>query len=192
MRGDRRCIGALGPKGESLRLKERDGGWPTVQSRFHVGQVWDVEITRQGVEREPPHTEDVRVLHACLLGREENLAAAILRRVKPWRGSIDLVFDGLVRYTWNGNGYIARRSGVPNYSTGFWIPDRDLILRRDGRHFDYNSHIARGLVYVGEQPPPRRIRAGTLVRVSLATWWRPESAPDAEERCYLQLSHYYR
>ena len=40
--------------------------------------------------------------------------------------------------------------------------------------------------------PIKVIPAGTLVRVSLARWWRPEdSEPNFEERCYLQLSGWY-
>lgn len=46
--------------------------------------------------------------------------------------------------------------------------------------------------YVGFEPAVDLIPKGTLVRVSLARWWRPhDSPPDMEERCYLQLSGWY-
>lgn len=43
--------------------------------------------------------------------------------------------------------------------------------------------------YVGFAEPINKIPAGTLVRVSLARWWRPTET--SEERCYLQLSGWY-
>ena len=45
--------------------------------------------------------------------------------------------------------------------------------------------------YVGFADPIERIPKGALVRVSLARWWRPDDAPDMEERCYLQLSGWF-
>jgi len=187
-----RCIGALGPKNEPLRLMTPDGGYPSVEAGFQVGEIWEVQLGQVPGPKRRPHTENVAVLRAHRIGVEANLSQALRGRVVPWRGSIQQLFDGLVRYTYNGNGYICERVGIPGYSTGFWIPDRDLVLRDDGRHFDYITRFhRRGLAYVGEQPPPARIPAGTLVRVSLATWWRPEGVEDVEERCYLQLSHWY-
>jgi ATP-dependent DNA helicase RecQ len=35
------------------------------------------------------------------------------------------------------------------------------------------------------------IPAGTLLRVSLAHWWRPAEKPEEEERCYVQLSGWF-
>ena len=78
-------------------------------------------------------------------------------------------------------------------STGFWIPDRDLMLRADAKHYDYpDGCVARGLSYVGEPKPLPLLPAGTLIRVSLARWWKPDDAePGFEERCYLQLSGWF-
>lgn len=89
--------------------------------------------------------------------------------------------------------YTSERTGVPDRSTGFWIPDRELRLRGGGKHYNYvKGALQRGLSHVGEAAATRRIPAGTLVRVSLARWWKPEDAdPDFEERCYQQLSGWY-
>jgi len=97
----------------------------------------------------------------------------------------------MLGFTGGNNGYIAERLGVPDYSTGFWIPDRDLKLRDDGTHYDYaKGFFRRGLKYVGEPEAVPTIPAGTLARVSLAGWWKPEDV-DIEERCYLQLSGWF-
>ena len=53
----------------------------------------------------------------------------------------------------------------------------------EGRRARYN------IPYVGCAEAIDLIPAGTLVRVSLARWWRPEGMN--EERCYLQLSGWY-
>ncbi len=44
--------------------------------------------------------------------------------------------------------------------------------------------------YVGFESKVDRIPAGTLMRMSLARWWKPEDS-DMNERCYLQLSGWY-
>ena len=41
--------------------------------------------------------------------------------------------------------------------------------------------------YVGSDEPLNTIEEGSLIRLSLAHWWKPEDSDD-EERCYLQLS----
>ncbi len=41
--------------------------------------------------------------------------------------------------------------------------------------------------YVGSAEPLETIEPGSLIRLSLAHWWKPEDSVD-DERCYLQLS----
>ena len=93
----------------------------------------------------------------------------LLARVDPWDGGIDEIYDGLVEYTGNHNGYISHSTGLPDRSTWFWTPDQDLELREDGTHYDYvDGFLPKGLSYKGEPEAPSSIPAGTLVRVSLA------------------------
>lgn len=187
-----RCIGGLAAKGHSVRLLTDDGRhWPC-SSRFRVGEVWDLDYTSVK-DPTPPHLEDVRVHRYCFLGVRTDLRRYLTQRVSPWSGSIGSLFDGVVGFTSSGNGYVCGRLGVPKCSTGYWIPDRPLKLREDGKHFDYRQGSwDRGLSYVGEQKPPTQLAAGILVRVSLARWWRPpEADSDFEERCYLQLSGWF-
>ena len=78
-------------------------------------------------------------------------------------------------------------------STGYWEPD--IILTRgeyNGRvKYCYDSPGSRWILpYVGCAEPLDRIPQGTLLRVSLARWWRPDDS-DFELRCYLQLSGWY-
>jgi hypothetical protein len=96
-------------------------------------------------------------------------------------------------WTGNGNGYISEGKGVPDHSTGFWIPDQDLIF--ENGHYSYliklgGIKLKRSLKYVGFENPIAVIPSGTKVRVSLAKWWHPEDIV-IEDRCYLQLSGWY-
>lgn len=189
MGGSSRCIGGLAQDGRSVRLLTPTGENHTTASPLQIGQVWALTFTpRPGVLA--PHVEDVIVTQQRLVGTEPNLLRHLLQRVNPWRGSIDVLFGGVLSYTSSGNGFVCERLGVPGQSIGFWIPDRQLTLRADGKHYEYPT--SRGLSYVGEPDAIAVIPAGTLVRVSLARWWKPQDAdPNFEDRCYLQLSGWY-
>ena len=191
MAGNARCIGGIASDGTSIRLLRADGLHWDASIDFQVGQVWDLTYTVAS-NPVPPHVEDVVVTGSRHLRDLSDLSRCLCEGIQPWRGGVDQLFDGLVRFTGNDNGYICHRVGVPTRSTWFWVPDRDLVLRSDGRHYDYPVGIgmSRGLVYVGEPPAPARLPAGTLTRVSLARWWSPEDT-DVEERCYVQLSGWF-
>lgn len=191
MSGQSRCIGGVTEDGEAIRLLTSGGqNWDT-SAPFQIGQVWDLSFTRQ-IQLVNPHTEDVLIQSYEYLFTAPD-ARGVLAQVNSWQGGIDQVFDGTLGYTGSNNGYVCQRLGVPPRSTGFWIPDKDLTLRADNRHYDYPGFMRpKGLSYVGEPQAVPSIPAGTLVRVSLARWWKPEDAEgDLEERCYLQLSGWY-
>ena len=189
----RHCVGALLTDGTSIRLLEADGSNQSPNSPFQVGQIWDIDYRKPQVT--PPHVEDVivtrRGARPVRAIPADQLASRIKRIIDPWRGSIAELFDGKVAFTANSNGYVCERLGIPGRSTWFWIPDRSLQLRCDGRHYDY---LGDGMAYVGVSPRhedlPEALPAGTLVRVSLARWWRPDDS-DSEMRCYLQMSGWY-
>lgn len=191
MSGSARCIGGLLDDGTAVRLLQESGHHWNTSAPFQIGQIWEASLTPSDT-RPPPHTEDVVISKYKLIGAEANMRDRLMALSKPWAGGIDKVFRGLLGFTSSNNGYISERRGVPDHSTGFWIPDRDLSLRDDGKHYDYRhwGFIRRGLSYVGEPPAIATIPAGTLVRVSLAGWWKPDDV-EIEERCYLQLSGWF-
>jgi hypothetical protein len=192
MSGTSRCISGIAENGASIRLLPNAGGHWDTSAPFQVGEIWELQYAALASPARP-HVEDVVVSQQRRLGIQPALRAHLLGRVTPWQGSTDSLFDGMVGYTASNNGYVAERLGIPSRSIWFWIPDRDLSLRADGRHYDYSDGLGlRGLAYVGEPAPVATISAGSLVRVSLARWWKPPDAdPDFEERCYVQLSGWY-
>ena len=191
MSGTSRCIGGLAQDGTSLRLLTSSGDNHDTSAPFQMGQIWELTYVHRS-ELIAPHVEDVLVTSMSHVCNVPNLGEYILKRITPWQGSVDQLFGGVVEYTGKDSGYVSRRR-VPTGSTGFWIPDCDLKLRDDKKHYDYvTRQLRRGLSYVGEASPIENILAGTLVRVSLARWWKPRDAESGfEERCYLQLSGWY-
>jgi len=189
------CIGGLLIEdNRSARLLQPDGSNYPKNTEFDIGQLWNIEFApRLGVV--PPHVEDILVESKTFLKNETRLRDFISGRIRPWSGSPDNLFNKSIRATAGGRGYISESTGLPICSTGFWIPDQTLVRFYNGRKVGYRYPGVSGvreMTYVGFTDPIERIPSGTLVRVSLARWWRPADADDAFElRCYLQLSGWY-
>lgn len=176
------CVGGVTDQGQSVRLKKQDGTFPE-SALYEIGQIWDMDFTAH--PDRAPHVEDVLVTRGQLVATQPALRQHLLGRFQPQQGPVANLFDGHLGTTGNGSCYIATRLGVPNYSTGFWVPDANL--RFEATYYCYGPYR---LKYVGFADPIPFITAGTLVRVSLARWWAPADAA-VEERCYLQLSGWY-
>lgn len=186
------CVGGLtADTNQNIRLLQ-PGGWnqPT-DTDYEVGDVWELDFTpRQDLQ--PPHVEDVIVNGRKYIGKAKDIKQSLLKRVHIWRGSPSSLYDGLLRYTASGSGYIASATGIPRQSVGFWIADRPLYQREDSSgkvRYHLGGHDLK-ISYVGYAPPVDILLAGTLLRVSLARWWKPSDSM-VEERCYLQLSGWY-
>jgi hypothetical protein len=196
------CVGALALEdSRPMRLMQADCRNQPGDTDFQVGQVWELDC-RPRPDIKPPHVEDVLVLKKQLVGEQPKLRDFILERVQPWHGHPKNTFEGLARPTYEGSGYINDIMGVPSMSTGFWIPDKRLTFSHNpegkpyfeypftpDRHDRHRREIHR-LPYVGYAEPEEYLPSGTLVRVSLARWWRQEGS-EIEPRCYLQLSGWY-
>ena len=190
----RACVGGLAlDDNRGLRLLESNGAHQPADTAYEVGQIWDLDC-RPSPHLTPPHVEDTLVLKGHIVGHVPNMREFLKRRVHPWRGAPNQTFEDLVRPTYNGHGYVNDIMGVPAMSTGFWLPDRPLAYEvEEGKpYYRYpRDKGVRLLPYVGFAPPIDAIPAGTLVRLSLARWWRPDNASDVEARCYLQMSGWY-
>ncbi len=192
--GSGACIGAITEDGKSVRLIPfNDDPHDGANREYEVGDVW--EISAEPVtDLIPPHIENVVVYEKRRLRTANDSIRYIKKFMPPKNGHPCGLYEGLLQSTENGALYIAKQSGVPPYSTTFWRPDQPLIRDTTGKRVRYRYPTENGsctLTFVGFQEPPEVIPAGTLVRVSLAHWWRPEDMPDAEERCYAQLSGWF-
>jgi ATP-dependent DNA helicase RecQ len=191
--GSGACIGGITFDGRSVRLIAADAASnDRAGLEYAVGEVWEIDAVPV-VQIIPPHVENVVVRRRKRMGIMSDLASFIERTMPPRSGGTEVLYDGLVQAGLGGALYIVERGGVPRCSTMFWRPDQPLHRTEDSKRLRYRYGTIGGgtLVFVGFQEPMAVIPAGTLLRVSLAHWWRPEDRPDAELRCYVQLSGYF-
>jgi ATP-dependent DNA helicase RecQ len=187
------CIGGITFDGQSVRLVAADESYnPFAGIEYHVGEVWEVDGA-PAREVIPPHTENFIVHEKRKVGHLADPVSFIERHMPPVHGGVDVLYEGLLQATDAGVLYISE-GGVPHYSTTFWRPDRPLQRDTSAKRVRYRYPAAGGgrtLTFVGFQEPVETIPAGTLLRVSLAHWWRPDDNPALEPRCYVQLSGWF-
>jgi len=189
--GNGACVGGITADGRSVRLVPADAAFNEhCNLDYEVGQLWEIEA-EEPPEIVPPHVENVIVRRKRRLGPVDDLTAHIERHMPIHHGGPEALYDGLLQATGHGALYVAERSGVPATSTLFWRPDRPLRRDTSGKRIHYRYQTddgGRSLTFVGFKEPVEEIPAGTLVRVSLAHWWRAPERPEEEARCYVQLS----
>jgi ATP-dependent DNA helicase RecQ len=192
--GSGACVGALTFEGWSLRLIAADRETnDQFNMDFQVGEVWEVE-TRDDPDNIPPHVENVIVYRKRRIAPMSSMAQFIEGQMPPLRGGVEVIFEGLTQATPTGTLYIAEHTGIPQRSTMFWQPDQPLVREDDQKRIRYRYPTDSGgytLTFVGFQEPVPEIPAGTIVRVSLAHWWRPKEMPEGELRCYVQISGWF-
>jgi hypothetical protein len=189
MQGDHVCIGGhdLEHSFRGVRLLDRFGDHWTTASPFTVGELWNLDYRAKHSAR-PPHVEDVYVNGQQRMGQVPDLKGLVLRYARPWSGGPNVLFDGTVRSTPSRAAYIPPQGRLPRCSTGYWVPDNDLMLKRFGtkkRFLLTEQGDVERFAWVGVQEPPERIEAGSLVRVSLSRLFAAEGVP---EGYYVQIS----
>jgi hypothetical protein len=191
---DTACIGAfeLATK-KNIRLLTQDAKNQPKEVNFNVGDIWDIEYTpRQAITA--PHYEDVLVSSHKFVRKQDKLNTFLLNNAPIWRGGTNVLFDGLLKFDHNSSGYINNKGGVPKQSVGFWLPDKDIELTifQDKRHYFYFvDNGVNSIPYVGYQKLIETIKQGTIIRISLARWWKVPIVSVTELRCYCQLSGWY-
>ena len=191
------CIGAITEKGESVRLipfnaDPHDGA----NREYEVGDIWEITGEPE-TALIPPHNENFVVHEKSRLHTTKDmkdLVSVIELLMPPKTGHPRTLYEGLLQNSESGRLHIAKQSGIPSYSTTFWRTDQPLTRDTDGRKVRYRYPTENGgctLTFAGFQEPPETLPTGTLLRVSLAHWWKPEDAPEVGERCYAQISGWF-
>ena len=194
-KGKSACVGGLVLSNNRLVRLLNLGNWDQcADTDLKIGGVWDIQFyDRQ--DTEPPHIEDIIVQNKNYLRDIENISSYLRNcGVTIFNGSPNQIFNGRLGWTDKGGGYTENRANLPPNSVGFWISDQDLRLDNNEKHYNYPSQNIftrpKRFPYVGFEPKVQVITRGTLMRISLARWWKPEDS-DMNKRCYLQLSGWY-
>lgn len=191
--GNNVCVGGMALSNKQFVRLLNPGGWyQFADTEFQIGDIWDINfITSNDIIA--PHNEDVVIQSKRYLRKVQNITEFILEYQLPvWIGSINNIFDGKLLWSSTGAGYLSiNNQNFPTHSVGFWISDKPLKFEND--HYFYpaiNGTSLRKLKYKGIPEALLEIPANTLLRVSLAKWWKPNDSL-IEKRCYLQLSGWF-
>lgn len=186
------CVGGIiESTGELIRIHDCHGANLPADAPYEIGDRWLLDIQTAWNVRQAPHTEDKQTSPIQKLDsigvkgiiefiHSHNLGNRLVN------GGLDETFERCLRLCTTKN-YI-NREHTPSFSTQFWINDAPLVHHFDwGKHYYYYNDIR--LKFVGFQEIVDVIPKGSIVRLSLANWWKGDGS--GEERCYLQLSGWY-
>lgn len=201
MAADCVCVGGVDiDNHRSLRLLDARGHHETANDcPYQIWDIWNIDyyLTHK---RPNPHTEDANVTRREKIEKVDAPKMTVNRfatfldnsNIPFFRGSLFSVFDGKLKLTDMDKMYISK-DDVPTYSTCFWINDKRLLGynndrgRWQYRYTDMSNRYGYTISYVGSAEPLDTIEPGSIIRLSLAHWWKPDDSDD-DERCYLQLS----
>jgi hypothetical protein len=192
-------VHGLTEENQNVRLLQPDGSYPSVNTKFEIGQIWNMTF-QKSPQVIPPHVENMIVTSWKFIGRELNLRDVLIERVIPWKGSPNELFDGCLKSSNRVTDiFIAQGTRFPHKSMGYWLPDVALSRRTDFE--DRNSYKSYEFLinYSGFAQAIAKIPENTLLHVFLNEWWMPslpiEARPNAnsnvQKRCYLQISDWY-
>jgi hypothetical protein len=189
--GNNVCVGGMVLNtNQYVRLLNKGGWYQFADTPFNVGDVWEIGFHISSDLKEP-HNEDV-IIDSQRFLRNANDLSNLIRNSGAiiWSGSINNIFDSKLLWANSGSGYLSENIiNYPIHSVGFWRSDKPLTYNNDHYHYRIND-IQKKLKYKGLLEPIDEIPENTLIRVSLAKWWKPADS-DVEHRCYAQLSGWY-
>lgn len=190
-------IHGLTEENQNIRILQPDGSYPSIRTKFKVGQIWDLTFHRAS-QIIPPHVENVIVTAWKFLNQESNLLNVLMERVIPWTGEPLQLFNGCLKSSMRTSDiFIAQGTYFPHKSIGYWISDIPLVKHHDRiTSYQYGEFLIN---YTGFSEAIGVIPAKTLIHVSLKDWWipsqpieaRPNANSNVQTRCYLQISSWY-
>lgn len=179
-----RCVRLIAPRSQEPASPDHD---------YEMGDVWEIK-TAPDPHTTPPHLENFVVYEKQKLYVHDNPVSVIERFMSPTHGGLDVLYEGRLHSNSFGALHIEEAHGIPSCSVMFWRPDRPLQRDTSGKRIRYlypTQDGCRTLAFVGSQEPPDILPAGSLLCVSLTSWWRPQHAPQEPLRCFLQLSGWF-
>ena len=114
------CVGGILGNGEFVRLLDSNGSNQPIDCDFEIGQIWEIEYQKRN-NCTAPHVEDI-LITSKTFNQETATNSSIATWIESnfndriWRGSPDILFDGLIQWTDGGSGYINQENGIPSCS----------------------------------------------------------------------------
>lgn len=187
------CVGGIDENScELVRLHNDRGGNLSIDAPYQIGDRWEMNIKTAWNVRSKPHVEDKQTIPIRKIGNVGtqgiiNFIHSHFFGNRLIRGHIQKTFEGCLNFVGNKN--FINHNRIPSFSTQFWIADDHLKhIVQYGKHYYLYKEFK--IKYVGLQNTIDVIPAGTIIRLSLANWWDGDGS--GEDRCYLQLSGWYR
>lgn len=192
------CIGAFDiDNSRNVRLLTSTGGQQPDQVPLNIGNVISATYVTEIAGVKAPHTEDVRLLDFSDHANAKEVLKKFNEVCPVIVGPIENTFSGTLSRD-GSNSFSVREENIPDHSVCFWRTDSPLVLdqgyqQRFGKiKYTYGNGISRaGIPFVGFQEAINIVPANTVVRLSLARWWRPDNADYPDKRCQLQLSGWF-
>ena len=180
MQDNRVCVGGVDLDNRcSVRLLDYSGHHESIElCPYNLLDIWEVEYCKTN-RRPAPHLEDVNVIRRQRAN--ENIDASNLLNILSNggvniynKGSLFSAFDGKLCSGGSHSLYINHNNGVPDHSTCFWVSDKTIRQSRfsipEKVKFEYcHNDVWYQIAYVGFEPVPDVIPAGTEVLVSMET-----------------------
>ncbi len=159
---------------------------------YGIGEIYEMEL-KNTPGAVAPHTENVEVTSFSQTGNREDVVAVAEQHGLIVTGDYSALFGGMLRLAKSGSAFIGK-SAVPNGSYTFWRPSVPLFQVDFQGKKRYTMLFPAGRIsmpYVGfTADTPRRLDAGTLLRVMLGPWWKPDNSA-VPEACYLRLCGWF-
>lgn len=169
------------------------GGRPLPASApYGIGEIYEMELKKMsGVVA--PHTENVEVTSFSQTGCREDVVAVAGQHDLIVTGDYSAPFRGMLRLAKSGSAFVDK-TRIPDGSYAFWRPNVPLFHVDFQGKKRYTMLFPAGRIsmpYVGwTADTPRRLEAGTLLRVMLGPWWKPDNSA-VPEACYLRLCGWF-
>lgn len=181
---------------KNLRLMVQGLNYFPPSGNLEIGTILKVKYEHKR-KINIPHTEDVIVEDYQTSGKIENLRDFIIqKKLITWQGDINNVFDGLLKWSKNGSGYIPESGPFPSVSVGFWLPHNPLVKFKNfkGVYYRILNHkryyVNKKIKYVGVEFPIEEL-TGQIIRLSLSRLFPKEPNEYIFRGYYLQLSGWF-
>jgi hypothetical protein len=178
------CVGGMTDRMSNIRLKrdEAPPHWFAEACPFHVGDVFTIVCSDSSDSESPHHREDVRVhvwQYEKSVGTNQVLetiehSGRVREGPEPWLAFRDETESGPYFKLSEKGSWVIPKPQLERtpFSVAFWRPTVDLHYREKYYWGESQARKYR-IPFVGTDRPKEMLPAGTLVRLSTSSFFKP-------------------